>query len=196
MDTANDLADARLARFLEEEPVIWLSTVRPDGTPHLLPTWFAWDGDTVVMMSKPGAQKVRNLRANPSAMLALGDAEDDFDVGLLEATAELIEEAGGLTPAFAAKYADRIARLGLTPERFAAIYSLTIRLTPTRALGWHGRSEPASVVEAARTVAAARPVSLTESAPGRPSPREWLGEPLARGLRRFRPAIPSAGVAI
>lgn len=47
MDTANDLADARLARFLAEEPVIWLSTVRPDGAPHLVPTWFAWDGETL-----------------------------------------------------------------------------------------------------------------------------------------------------
>jgi hypothetical protein len=28
---------------------------------------------------------VRNLRADPRAMLALGDAEADFDVGLLEA---------------------------------------------------------------------------------------------------------------
>lgn len=196
MDTTNDLADARLARFLAEEPVIWLSTVRPDGTPHLVPTWFAWDGQTVVMTSKPGAQKVRNLRANANAMLALGDAEDDFDVGLLEARAELIDDAGPLTPAFAAKYADRIAGLGLTPERFAAIYSTTIRLTPTRALGWHGRSEPASVVEAARRVAAVRPVSIVEPTSGRPSLRTWLGEPLAHGLRAFRPALATAGMPI
>lgn len=196
MDTANDLAEARLARFLAEEPVVWLSTVRPDGTPHLVPTWFAWDGDVVVMMSKPGAQKVRNLRANACAMLAVGDAEDDFDVGLLEARAELIEDAAGLTPAFAAKYADRIAALGLTPERFVAIYSLMIRLTPTKALGWHGRSEPASVVEAARRVAASRPVSILEPVPGSSSLRTWLGEPLARGLRAFRPAIPTARMAI
>jgi len=196
MDTANDLADARLSRFLAEEPVIWLSTVRPDGSPHLVPTWFAWDGESVVMMSKPGAQKVRNLRANASAMLALGDADDDFDVGLLEARPELIEDGTELAPAFAAKYGDRIATLGMTPERFAAIYSLTIRLTPTRALGWHGRSEPASVVEAARRVAASRPVSIVEPASGRSSLRTWLGEPLARGLRAFRPAVPTARMAI
>jgi PPOX class probable F420-dependent enzyme len=196
MDTANHLADARLARFLAQEPVIWLSTVRPDGTPHLVPSWFAWDGETVVMMSKPGAQKVRNLRANASAMLALGDAEDDFDVGLLEATAERIEDSGTLTPAFTEKYAERIASLGLTPEQFAAIYSLTIRLTPTRALGWHGRSQPASVVAAARDVAASRPVSLSEPRLGRPGLREWLGEPLARGLRILRPTAPSARMPI
>ena len=79
------LAEARLDRFLTSEPVVWLSTVRPDGAPHLVPIWFTWDGTSLLVFSKPGAQKVRNLRANPVAMLALGEPEDDFDVALAEA---------------------------------------------------------------------------------------------------------------
>jgi len=59
---------ARLDRFLSEEPVVWLSTVRPDGAPHLVPIWFTWDGTSLLVFSKPGAQKVRNLSANPVAM--------------------------------------------------------------------------------------------------------------------------------
>ena len=85
MDAASStLAATRIRRFLEAEPVVWLSTVRPDGTPHLVPIWFWWDGEALLVFSKPDAQKVRNLRANPSVMLALGDAEADFDVGLVE----------------------------------------------------------------------------------------------------------------
>jgi len=38
MDTS--LATARILRFLEQEAVVWLATVRPDGSPHLVPTWF------------------------------------------------------------------------------------------------------------------------------------------------------------
>jgi PPOX class probable F420-dependent enzyme len=195
MDITDDLAAARVERFLAEEPVVWLSTVRPDGLPHLVPVWFAWDGEAITIMSKPGAQKVRNLRERPSAMLALGDAEADFDVSLLEATAECVDGPAQLPAAFLAKYAERIAELGLTPEQFAATYSLQIRLTPTRALGWHGRSEPASVVAAARRVARRRPASIDER-PVRPPIREWLGEPLARGLRVLRPALRPGGVAI
>ena len=89
MDTT--LAGARLRRFLEQEPVVWLSTVRPNGGPHLVPIWFWWDGETVLVFSKPEAQKVRNLRANAAVMLALGNAEDDFDVGLVEGHAELVD---------------------------------------------------------------------------------------------------------
>src|SRR4029079_2314725 len=144
----DELAAARLDRFLREEPVVLLSTVRPDGTPHLVPTWFAWDGAAITIVSKAGAQKVRNLRANGCAMLALGDAEDDFDVGLIEATAVLADEPTPLTlpTAFREKYAGRIAELGLTPAQFARIYPQVIRLTPIKKLGWHGRSTPASVL--------------------------------------------------
>ena len=197
MDTTTDLAAARVDRFLAEEPVIWLSTVRPDGAPHLVPTWFAWDGTTIEIRSKPGAQKVRNLRANDRAMLAIGDAEADFDVSLLEADGTLDDATSPLSELYLQKYARRITALGLTPAQFAATYSLTIRLTPSKALGWHGRNRPASVVAAAQRLAAAGPVSLAEPATGeRPGLREWLGEPLARGLRGLRLGPRPAGAAI
>jgi PPOX class probable F420-dependent enzyme len=180
MDTATELAAARLARFLEEEPVVWLSSVGPDGAPHLVPTWFAWDGEALTILSKPGARKVRNLEMEPRAMLALGDAEDDFDVGMFEATAEVLPEPTPLAlPAgFAAKYAERIASMGLTEAQFARTYSRVIRLRPRRALGWHGRSTPRSIMDAAAAIARVRQVSMSE--PWRATLRGLLGEPMGR----------------
>lgn len=144
------LAEARLDRFLTSEPVVWLSTVRPDGAPHLVPIWFTWDGTSLLVFSKPGAQKVRNLRANPVAMLALGEPEDDFDVALAEARVELSDApATELPEAHLVKYADRMAALGLSPEAFIATYSQVLRITPTRTLPWHGRTTPRSVLAVA-----------------------------------------------
>jgi PPOX class probable F420-dependent enzyme len=144
------LADARLDRFLAKEPVVWLSTVRPDGTPHLVPIWFTWDGTSLLVFSKPEAQKVRNLRAHPVAMLALGEPEDDFDVALAEARVELSDgPATELPDAHLSKYADRMAALGLSPEEFLATYSQVLRITPTRSLPWHGRTTPRSVLAVA-----------------------------------------------
>lgn len=189
MDTTN-LAATRVQRLLETEPVLWLSSVTDDGTPHLVPSWFVWDGEAIVMVSKPGAVKVRNLRARPRAMLALGDAEDDFDIGLLEATAVLPAEPTplDLPPGFVAKYGPRIDGLGLTPAQFARTYSQVIRLVPVKALGWHGRTTPRSVLAAARRVAATGAASLSEPRNGL---RQWLGEPLAG-----RPGVAPRGVAI
>ena len=193
MDTS-DLAAARVRRFLETEPVIWLSSTRADGAPHLVPTWFVWDGDAIVIMSKPGAVKVRNLRADPRAMVALGDAEDDFDVGLLEARAEVLAApAAGLPAGFEAKYATRIRALDLTPAQFVRIYAQVIRLVPLRALAWHGRTTPLSVLSAARRVAEAGASSLAEPRRGR---LDRLGEPLAHGLGGSRPSLLGGGLAI
>ena len=62
---STEAAATAIDRMLQAEPVVWLSTVGPDGTPHLVPIWFSWDGETVLIASKPHAKKVANLRANP-----------------------------------------------------------------------------------------------------------------------------------
>jgi PPOX class probable F420-dependent enzyme len=145
MDRSTDAA-ARVARLLDAEPVVWLSTVRPDGTPHLVPIWFSWDGESILIASKPHARKVANLRENPRVMLALGEPDDDFDVGLLEGIAEVLDgpAAQSLPASHLRKYRDQMAAIGLTREEFLATYSLVIRVRPTRFLPWHGRSAPAS----------------------------------------------------
>ena len=132
---------ARVLPMLAEERVVWLSTVRPDGTPHLVPTWFWWDGEALVVFSKPGAAKVRNLRANPRLMVAVGDPEDDFSVGLIEAEASVVDGATSVPGAFFAKYSGELGPGRLDAETFRATYTQAIRIVPTRYLQWHGRGE-------------------------------------------------------
>jgi PPOX class probable F420-dependent enzyme len=165
-------AAARIDRMLRSESVVWLSTVGPDGQPHLVPIWFSWDGETVLIASKPHARKVANLRANPAVMLALGEPDDDFDVGMIEGVAELPSETATelLPAAHLAKYRTQMAAIGLTPEEFLRTYSQVIRVRPTRFLPWHGRTEPASDVRRApvdrRIAAAIRRVAATAGRSG------------------------------
>ena len=136
---------ARVLPMLADERIVWLSTVRPDGTPHLVPTWFWWDGTALVVFSKPDAVKARNLRANPRLMVAVGDPEDDFSVGLIEAEATCVDDAP-IPDAFFAKYAAELGPGRLDPATFRAMYTQSIRIVPTRFLAWHGRGEsPAPV---------------------------------------------------
>jgi PPOX class probable F420-dependent enzyme len=132
---------ARVLPMLADERIVWLSTVRPDGTPHLVPTWFWWDGTALVVFSKPDAVKARNLRANPRLMVAVGDPEDDFSVGLIEAQATCHDEAAVIPDAFFAKYATELGPGRLDAETFRATYTQAIRILPTRYLQWHGRGE-------------------------------------------------------
>ena len=45
--------NAHVEQRLREEPIIWLTTVRPDGRPHTVPVWFLWDGETFLIFSQP-----------------------------------------------------------------------------------------------------------------------------------------------
>jgi PPOX class probable F420-dependent enzyme len=118
---------------LQRDIIVWLSTERPDGRPHLVPVWFLWDGQTILIFSKPD-QKIRNLRQNPAVMLGLDDTDTGEDVVLVEGTAELLAagQAAPTLPAYAAKYTPKLTEMGWTPASMATEYTEPIRITPTR----------------------------------------------------------------
>lgn len=129
--------DAHIDERLRREPIMWLSTVRPDGMPHLVPVWFLWDGHTILLFSQPN-QKVRNLRHNPHVVLALEAADQGDDIVRIEGTAELLDGADAPTaelPAYAEKYTELLAHMGWTPHDMAASYTQAIHITPSRFLG-------------------------------------------------------------
>jgi PPOX class probable F420-dependent enzyme len=191
---SSDVAATRVHRFLAEEPVVWLSSVRPDGGPHLVPIWFWWDGSALLVFSKPHARKVDNMRSNPAVMLALGDADEDFDVALVEARGELldVDAAAVLPPAMLAKYAARMAAIGLTATEFARTYSQVLRIVPTRYLPWHGRTTPRSArIEDPRTAHPIPTSAARSPRPALPSPRPTSRSPRPRSIPR--PRRPSVG---
>ncbi|MFN8484321.1 MAG: TIGR03667 family PPOX class F420-dependent oxidoreductase [Anaerolineae bacterium] len=129
---------AHVERRLYAEPVIWLSSVRPDGRPHLVPVWFLWDGNAITIFSQPNNQKIRNLRANAHVALALEAANEGEDVAILEGTAELVavDDVATILDPYREKYAASIAEMGWTPETMLASYSQPIRVTPTKLIAW------------------------------------------------------------
>lgn len=129
---------AHINERLRAEPVIWLATVRPDGRPHLVPVWFLWDGETILIFSQPNNQKIHNLRANPAVTLALEAANEGEDVAILEGRARLVspDDIQASVPAYVAKYEAGMAELGMTWETMSASYSQPIRVTPSRLITW------------------------------------------------------------
>src|SRR6266704_2908532 len=116
--------DAHIDKRLRAELMMWLSTVRPDGRPHLVPVWFLWDGETILIFSQPNQQKLRNLQHNPDVVMIAGKAELLNDPGMSTAL-----------PAYAEKYKERLELYGWSGESMAQDYSQAIRITPTKFFG-------------------------------------------------------------
>jgi PPOX class probable F420-dependent enzyme len=75
---------AELRRLFAASPVARLSTVRPDGGPHVVPMVFALVEDTVysAVDAKPkrsrALQRLANIRSDPRCALLVDHYEDDW----------------------------------------------------------------------------------------------------------------------
>lgn len=65
---------------LEDAEVYWLSTVRPDGRPHVTALISVWLEDALYFCTGPGERKVKNLEQNPHCILTTGC--NSLDIGL------------------------------------------------------------------------------------------------------------------
>ncbi len=132
--------NTHVAERLRKEPIIWLSTVRSDQRPHLVPVWFLWDNDEdLLIFSQPENQKIRNIRQNNHVALALEAANDGGDVALLEGTAEILSAPTleVIPPAFSEKYGETMQEMGWQAEGMAKDYSQVIRIKLTRVVSWN-----------------------------------------------------------
>ncbi|MDQ2717336.1 MAG: TIGR03667 family PPOX class F420-dependent oxidoreductase [Chloroflexota bacterium] len=137
LDTTQPAA-AHIDERLRSDSVIWLGSVRADGRPHLVAVWFLWDGDTFLIFSQPGKQKVRNLQQNRNVVLALDNTQGGDDVIVVEGQATLLDPTDidvTTLPAFVQKYSAHIKEIGMTPEAMAQSYSQPIRIVPTKFVG-------------------------------------------------------------
>jgi PPOX class probable F420-dependent enzyme len=131
-------AGARADRRLREEIMIWLTTVRSDGQPQSVPVWFLWAGETFLIYSQPGRQKLKNIGSNARVGLHLNANDRGGDVVRAEGTAEVVQD---IPPAsevgeYLEKYRESIARIGFDPDGFARAYSAALRVAPDRWRVW------------------------------------------------------------
>ncbi|MEU4194310.1 TIGR03667 family PPOX class F420-dependent oxidoreductase [Kribbella sp. NPDC026611] len=128
----------RIARQLDDEIVIWLTTVGKSGTPAPNPVWFLWHDGEIIVASQRGKAKLHNLAANPRVTLNFNATHNGGEVGVITGTAVIDAQplSGDTLAAYTAKYAAPIKALGLTPPQFHADYSVVIRITPDKLRGF------------------------------------------------------------
>jgi PPOX class probable F420-dependent enzyme len=128
----------RIARQLDDEIVLWLTTVAKSGTPVPTPVWFLWHEGEILISSQSDKAKLRNIAARPQVWLNFNATHTGGDVGVITGTAVIESDpiSGEALAAYNAKYGDPIAGLGMTPAQFHADYSVLIRVTPDKLRGF------------------------------------------------------------
>jgi PPOX class probable F420-dependent enzyme len=121
--------DDDVSTFLSEYHLATLTTLRPDGSPHVVPVGFSYDpADGLArIISFPASRKVRNLLENPGSRAVVCQVDGGRWLSL-EGAAVVTDEPDRVARAVAA-YAARYRQPGERPDRVA------IEITVDRMLG-------------------------------------------------------------
>jgi nitroimidazol reductase NimA-like FMN-containing flavoprotein (pyridoxamine 5'-phosphate oxidase superfamily) len=157
--TATEWSEAR-AR-LEDAEIFWISTVRPDGRPHVTPLISVWLADALYFCTGPSERKARNLAHNPHCILTTGcnTMDEGLDVVVEGDAVQVTDDAklGRIADLYESKYG-REWRFGVrdgvfVPEDGEGV-ALVFEVAPRKAFGfgkgnefsqtrWRFRTDPA-----------------------------------------------------
>lgn len=113
--------------FLAERHLATLTTLRPDGTAHVVPVGFTWDdrGPTVRVITSGGSVKAANLRNGGRAVVSQVDGGRWLTI---EGEARVTTDPGDVAEAVR-RYGERYRQPRVNPERVA------IEITVDRMMG-------------------------------------------------------------
>lgn len=134
-------ADGLLAWAAVEERLVaslhyWLSSVRPDATPHTVPRWGVWVDGRFWYDGAPTTVHARNLATNPAVTLTLEDGRQAVIVeGVSEPARADADDLGARLSVAFGKYRDEGYSPG--PDSWAGGDGGGLRVvTPRKALAW------------------------------------------------------------
>jgi PPOX class probable F420-dependent enzyme len=129
----------RVARRLRDERLIWFTTVDAKGMPQPTPVWFLWDetNSTILIYSRADAKRLAHLQQNPRVALNFDGNSTGGDIIVITGKARVSTDdpPADRLPIYAEKYRDFIARRYETPEKFASIYPVALRIRPITVRG-------------------------------------------------------------
>ena len=106
----------------------WVTTLRPDGSPHLMPVWGMWDRQFLWFSSSKQSRKAMNLRANPHCSIATEDADNPV---VVDGLADLVTDRALLSQVLDME--NRKYKTRYEMDMFDPDVNATFRVRPIRA---------------------------------------------------------------
>ncbi|GMQ78976.1 MAG: TIGR03667 family PPOX class F420-dependent oxidoreductase [Anaerolineae bacterium] len=127
----------RVNQRLQDEKIIWLTTVDKNGIPQTRPVWFYWNNESFLVYSRPGAAKLKHTSSNPGVGLNFDGDGKGGDIIVFIGKVERIKDEipSEERQAYCEKYKEGFKRIGMTADQFGEVYSEAIRIKPERVRG-------------------------------------------------------------
>ena len=93
-------AEERLTRSHD----YWLTTVRPDGRPHVMPVWGVWHAERFFFSASPASRRIHNLETNARVVVTTESAVEGVVVEGTWAELRPGAELDGFAAAYDRKY--------------------------------------------------------------------------------------------
>jgi PPOX class probable F420-dependent enzyme len=149
--SVQDLLARPLGRELLEAPLVAsLATLEPGGSVHVVPIWYLWDGDAVLMATSSTSRKVRNLERDARATVMIHDSPGGVDVrGVSLAGRVEIQRGDDAAAAVHAVHLRYVTERGLAlraVREFLAGDDVILRFLPEKGSSWDSTASEAAVL--------------------------------------------------
>ncbi len=138
------MSEDEVRAFLEEQMVMTIGTIGPNGRPHLMALWYVPDGIGMTGWTYAKSQKAKNLERDPRATVQVEDGIQYHELRgvMMECDVELDQEAEPYGLALFERYAGTLDEKVTTMVEKQAPKRVGLRFTPTRVVSWdHSKLE-------------------------------------------------------
>jgi PPOX class probable F420-dependent enzyme len=127
-----------LSAFLDRPLLGVVSTLRRDGSPHAVPVWFRYDGETVRIWTDERRGWVRNLRRDPRVAFAVAEMDPPYAGVILRGEGTVRTSADEATAAEIRAITRRYIPEGEVEEYVARWPHLNtiVTIRPSAVTGW------------------------------------------------------------
>ena len=132
------MSDDEVRAFLEEQMVMTIGTIGPNGRPHLMALWYVPDGLGMTGWTYAKSQKAKNLERDPRATVQIetGVQYHELRGVMMECDVELDRDAEPYGLALFKRYAGTLDESVTAMVEKQAPKRVGLRFTPTRIVSW------------------------------------------------------------
>jgi len=124
-----------MEEFLSQGHIARIATVKQDGSPHVVPVWFLWEGGELIIVTYPNSVKIRNIKRDNRVTVVI-DVPDPGKGVIMEGTARLSNDGvKEMTHKISAKYM-KPEELDDYVESVLKTPMVVIRVAPKKLITW------------------------------------------------------------